>query len=88
MTKLEEIVYEENRSNVFWKVIFSDNGSTEMDLGSVEFRAFEHNFVVVTFHSAHRLRMFGLKIPPALAKSSLRSVFRDHLRHYRDQLLP
>lgn len=87
MTKLEEVVYESDRATIYWKVIFSDNGSTEMDLGSVEFRAFDESSVLVTFHSAHRLRMFGVKIPPALAKRSLRSVFLDHLRRYQKQLM-
>jgi hypothetical protein len=51
-------------------------------VGSVEFRAYDENSVLVTFHSAHRLR--GLELLPAAAKRALSQTFLDHARRYRD----
>ncbi len=83
MTKAEQIIYEKNRSIVYWRVFHSDNDSTVMDLGSVEFAAYDANSVLVTFHSAHRLKMTGIPIWPPLATQSLRKTFLDHLRNYK-----
>lgn len=89
MTKVESIVYEPSRSVVYWRVLFSDNGSTEEDLGSVEFKASGRNATVVTFHSAHRLNMAGsIHIDNELVTGSLSDLFLAHLRHYRDLLQP
>ena len=83
MTKAEQIVYEKNRSTVYWRVFYSDNDSTPMDLGSVEFAAHGDNSVLVTFHSAHRLNAMGVPLWPPLITQSLRNIFLDHLRNYK-----
>ncbi|MBI2519566.1 MAG: hypothetical protein HYV97_04090 [Bdellovibrio sp.] len=86
MTKLEVIRYGERRATVTWWVRYSDNRSTESDLGTVDFQASAEG-TLVTFHSAHRIRALGGPLLPAfLVKPVLESFFLDHLRHYRDQV--
>lgn len=85
MTKVERIVYEEDVVTVYWRVMFSDNGSTEIDVGSVTFARNGPGETMVTWHSAHRLRAPGsLLIPNSLARLSLASFFSDQIRHYRE----
>ncbi len=87
MTKLEVIRYGNNSATVTWWVRYSDNRSTESDLGTVDFRA-DGEGTLVTFHSAHRIRALGGPLMPSFAvKPILESFFLDHLRHYREQVL-
>lgn len=81
MTKAEIIRYGKDSAKVYWRVYRSDNGSTKVDIGSVEFRAYGESSVLVTFHSAHRLR--GLEFMPAAAKRALSRTFLDHARRYQ-----
>ncbi|OGR40544.1 MAG: hypothetical protein A2X29_09545 [Elusimicrobia bacterium GWA2_64_40] len=82
MTKAEIIRYGKDSAKVYWRVYRSDNGSTKVDVGSVEFRTYGESSVLVTFHSAHRLR--GLEFLPGVAKRVLSQTFLDHARRYRD----
>lgn len=85
MTKLEYIVYGQDDVTVYWRVVYSDNGSTESDVGSVSFSRLGPDETLVTFHSAHRLRgAFGIPIPTLIAQLALGPFFEDHIDHYRD----
>lgn len=81
MTKAEIILYGKDGAKVYWRVYHSDNGSTKADVGSVEFRSYGDNSVLVTFHSAHKIR--GLELVPPVAKSILEKTFLDHARRYQ-----
>ncbi len=83
MAKVEVIEYDERRAKVYWRVFYSDNGSTETDIGSVEFKAYDSISTQVTFHSAHRVNLAS-KIPlnPSILGGLLTSAFMDHLLHY------
>ncbi len=85
MTKVEVIRYGADWSTVTWRVMHSNNNSTETDVGSVDFRAYGESSTVVTFHSAHRLNApGGIHIPNSLLAPSLSSTFLDFVRHYRN----
>jgi hypothetical protein len=85
MTKAEIIEVQAERAKVFWRVYYSDNNSTETDVGSVEFSAFDPDATLVTFHSAHRLNMpLGIHIDNSVVKLVLNTYFLDHIAHYRE----
>ncbi len=85
MTKVEVIVYEANRAIVYWRVMFSDNDSTETDVGSIEFTKYDEGSTLATFHSAHRLNMpGGLHIPNDVVELVLKTFFLEHTQHYAD----
>lgn len=84
MTKVEVIAYTADSAKVYWRVRHSDNGSTETDIGFVEFRAWDAETTAVTFHSAHRLRALGgLHIPNGLVTLALGMTFEEFVDHYR-----
>jgi len=84
MTKVEVIEYGPQQAKVFWRVMHSDNNSTETDVGSVEFRAWGEDATLVVFHSAHRLNApGGIHIPNALLQPALLGTFLDFARGYR-----
>lgn len=85
MTKVEVIVYEPDRAIVYWRVMYSNNDSTETDVGSVEFKKYDEGSTLVTFHSAHRLNMpGGLHIPNDVVELVLKTFFIEHIQHYAD----
>lgn len=87
MTKVEVIDYGSDWGTVYWRVMFSDNDSTEVDVGSVDFRAYDSGHTQITFHSAHRLNApGGIHIPSHVLEPALRQTFLDFVRHYRDQV--
>lgn len=84
MTKAEILLYGEDFAKVYWRVYHSDNGSTEADIGSVEFMAFGEDATLVTFHSAHKVNtVFGIPVPHVILGPMLSSTFIDHLEKYR-----
>jgi len=84
MTKVEVIEYRDDRATVYWRVMYSDNGSVEMDIGSVTFARHDAGATRVTFHSAHRLNLpGGVPIPGAIVKPVLEVTFRDFIDGYR-----
>ncbi len=83
MTKVEVIDYRDDGATVYWRVMYSDNDSTETDVGSVDFRRFDDSSTVITFHSAHRLNAAGFHIPNKLVKIALKSTFLGFIEHYR-----
>ena len=83
MTKLEHIVYGRNKAVVYWRVMYSDNGSTVTDVGSVSFMSHGRNMTKVVFHSAHKLATPLGQIPNILILGTLRSFFSDHIKYYR-----
>jgi hypothetical protein len=88
MTKVEQIFYGTDSAIVYWRVLHSDNGSTEEDVGSVEFRAFDAKSTLVTFHSGHRVNAAGLiHIPNDLTQKILKGFFVSHIRNYRKYVL-
>ena len=83
MTKVEYIEYTETAATVYWRVMYSDNDSTEEDLGSVSFRAYDAFSTVVTFHSAHRLNApLGIHLPNPFVRLTLIDFFQGHIWHY------
>ncbi len=84
MTKVEIIQYDQDRNIVFWNVKFSDNGTTENDIGYVEFRKYSDESTLVTFHSAHRLNWPLIKKPikHELVRPQLEKIFLGHLKKY------
>ena len=83
MTKVEVIKYGKDYAKVYWRVRYSNNNSTETDVGSVEFRAFDADSTLITFHSAHRLNApGGIHIPNKLLTIALEMTFSDFVRHY------
>lgn len=90
MTKVEVIVYDEDSAVVYWRVMYSANGTTESDIGSVAFERFDNGaeeHTLVTFHSAHRLNTFGLHIPNDMLMVPVVGIgpfFEDHIDHYRE----
>ena len=84
MTKVEVIVYEEDSSTVYWRVMYSDNNSTETDVGSLVFVFYDEDSTLVTFHSAHRLNApGGIHIPNDAVELVLGYMFLDYIEHYR-----
>lgn len=91
MTKVEEIIYEDEKVTVYWRVMHSDNCSTLSDVGSVSFSRYGPNETLITFHSAHLLGRPSLLTPSGydalsseLAKPALKNFFADHVDHYRE----
>jgi hypothetical protein len=83
MTKVEVIEYGSDWARVNWRVYYSDNDSTEADVGSVEFSAHDARSTRVTFHSAHRLNApLGIHIPNDVVRAVLKGYFLDHIRRY------
>ena len=84
MTKVEVIVYEPDRAKVYWRVMYSDNNSTETDVGSVEFRRYDEYSTLITFHSAHRLNApGGIHIPTDMLRPALLLTFDDFVSRYQ-----
>ncbi|RLB52632.1 MAG: hypothetical protein DRJ42_14280 [Deltaproteobacteria bacterium] len=83
MTKVEHIVYGDDAVTVYWRVMYSDNLSTETDVGSVSFIRHGVDETLVVFHSAHKLSALGVPLANSLARASLGPFFSDHVRHYR-----
>jgi len=84
MTKVEVIRYTADSAKVYWRVMHSDNGSTETDVGSVEFRTWDAGSTLVTFHSAHRLNApGGLHLPNEVIALALGPTFLGDLELYR-----
>ena len=79
MTKVENIVYDDNGATVFWKVMHSDNGSVIADVGSVDFRAYDQNSTLVTFHSAHKL---SGGMPDFMVSEYLKMYFSEAISNY------
>jgi len=86
MTKVEKIVYEEDRVTVYWRVMFSDNCSTLADVGSVSFYRYGVDETVVTFHSAHLLAT-PLPVVASVLPELVIPFFEDHVDHYRDLVM-
>ena len=85
MTKVEVIQYEEDRAIVYWRVMFSDNDSTETDVGYVEFKRYDETATQITFQSAHRLNApGGIHIPNDVVEFVLKTFFVEHINHYGD----
>ncbi len=83
MTKVERIVYDFDSVTVYWRVMYSDNGSTLSDVGTVSFLRHGDD-TLVEFHSAHRLGTpLGTALPNSIAMLTLPDFFSDHLRYYR-----
>ena len=83
MTKVELIDYGQDYARVTWRVYNSDNDSTEADVGSVEFNAYEDE-TLVTFYSAHRLNApLGIHIDNVIVQKILKSYFLEHIAAYR-----
>ncbi len=83
MTKVEVIRYTEESARIDWRVMYSDNRSTETDVGSLSFESYAGG-TLITFHSAHRLSLpGGLHIPNPLILTALSATFLDHARRYR-----
>lgn len=84
MTKVELIEYGDDGARVTWRVIYSNNNATEMDVGSVEFRRYDATSTQVTFHSAHRLNALGaVHVASAVLAPVLEPTFRSFIDHYR-----
>ena len=79
MTKVESIVYDEQGATVYWKVMKSDNGSVIQDIGSVDFRPYDQDSTLVTFHSAHKL---GLGLPGWAVAEYLKCYFSSVISKY------
>lgn len=85
MTKVEVIKYTPDKAVVYWRVMYSDNNSTETDVGSVTFERYDDSSTLVTYHSAHRLNApAGIHIPNDIVKWVLKTFFLEHIFHYRD----
>ena len=84
MTKVEVIQYTSAADTVYWRVRYSNNGTTETDVGSVDFRPYDSASTLVTFHSAHRLRALGgIPLPNWVVAPMLEKTFLDFLRNYQ-----
>ncbi len=82
MTKVEVIEYGADQAVVYWRVMYSDNDSTETDVGSVTFARHDDG-TLITFHSAHRLNApGGIHIPNDVVQWVLRTFFVEHIIHY------
>ena len=85
MTKVEVIEYESDGATVYWRVMHSDNNSTEADVGSIDFRRYDDNSTQITFHSAHRLNApGGIHIANGIIEIALRKTFTEFIAHYMD----
>lgn len=82
MTKVEVIQYESEKVTVYWRVRASDNNTTDTDIGMLEIKKYSDNNTLVTFHSAHRLRLFGIPLPGSLIHCSIGNTFLKHLAKY------
>lgn len=81
MTKVEVIQYEDEKVIIYWRVRASDNNTTDTDIGMLEIKK-HHGCTLVTFHSAHRLRLFGLSLPRSFIHRSIGNIFLKHLANY------
>ena len=81
MTKIESIKYDYEKVTVYWRVRKSGNKTTETDIGFVEFKKFEDE-TLVTFHSAHRLRLFNMPLPSWFIHREIGRTFLKHLEKY------
>ncbi len=86
MTKTETIEYEDDMVAVYWRVYFSDNKTTDEDLGKVEFRKHGKNGTLVTFHSAHRFTKGKINISTStvLELDLLGNAFKKHVLKYKE----
>lgn len=85
MTKVEVIDYTSDKAVVYWRVMYSDNDSTETDVGSVTFERYDATSTMVTYHSAHRLNApGGIHIPNDIVQWVLKTFFLEHISHYSD----
>ncbi len=85
MTKVEVIEYSDGKAVVHWRVMYSDNDSTETDVGSVTFERYDDFSTLVTYHSAHRLNApGGIHIPNDIVQYVLKTFFLGHIFHYGD----
>lgn len=82
MTKVEVIEYDSDKVTVFWRVRASDNQTTDSDIGLLEIAKHSANATLVTFHSAHRLRLFGAALPSTFIHRSIGKAFLQHLARY------
>ncbi len=83
MTKVEVIEYAPDQAVVYWRVMYSDNDSTETDVGSVTFERYADGGTLITFHSAHRLNApGGIHIPNDVVQWVLKTFFLEHIVHY------
>ena len=88
MTKREIYRISKDSSKVYWQVFYSDNGTVNDDIGSLEFKT-HNNGTLVTFHSAHHLavqewpdplQIISKKFVPAM----LSQFFQDSVEKYRE----
>ena len=85
MTKVEVIDYTPDKAIVYWRVMYSDNNSTETDVGSVTFERYDETSTLITYHSAHRLNAPGsIHIPNDIVQWVLKTFFLEHIFHYGD----
>ncbi len=59
MTKAEIVTQDKERARVYWRVYHSDNDTTDTDVGSVTFQAYDETSTLITFHSAHVIKGLG-----------------------------
>lgn len=78
MTKSEVIVYEKDRSTVYWRVFNSDNHTTILDIGYVEFAISGSESTIIKFQSAHKLYL-----PNIVLRYTLANTFIHHLKNYK-----
>ncbi len=65
--------------------MFSDNNSTESDIGSVEFKKYDEKSTLITFHSAHRLMLLnGISIDHFIVRTILKNYFLGHIEKYKE----
>ncbi|MBL6989722.1 MAG: hypothetical protein ISR65_08085 [Bacteriovoracaceae bacterium] len=87
MTKVEVIIYEKDRTVVYWRVIDSKNHTTMADIGNLEFKKLDDYSTQVTFHSAHILAIpflfFGIRLPHTDGlREKIGNAFLKHLDNY------
>lgn len=85
MTKVEVIDHSADRAVVYWRVMYSNNNSTETDVGSVAFSRYDETSTLMTFHSAHRLNApGGIHIPNDIMQPALENTFLDFIGKYKE----
>jgi len=88
MTKAEITETTDSSASVFWRVYYSDNGSTLSDIGKLEITALGEKKIKVIFHSAHDLKFYGLiKLPNFMVRPGLERTFLEHLRKYKKSVM-
>lgn len=84
MTKAEIIEKSDSKISVFWRVYFSDNGSTLSDVGKLDIISIDKNKIKIIFHSAHDLKFYGLlRLPKSIIQKGLKQTFLKHLKQYK-----